>query len=147
MLIYLDNCSFNRPFDDQKQVRIRIETEAKLYIQENIVSGVFLLAWSYILEYENSFNPFQERKETISNWKKYSVFDTDETTEIIEIAKVLEMQGIKAKDALHVACAVCMKCSYFITTDMILIKKLRNFELLRVVNPIDFINQLEENQC
>jgi hypothetical protein len=48
MLIYLDNCSFNRPFNDQKQIRIRIETEAKLYIQENIVSGTFKLAWSYL---------------------------------------------------------------------------------------------------
>lgn len=50
MLIYLDNCSFNRPFDDQSQIRIRIETEAKLYIQENIVSGKLQLCWSYILE-------------------------------------------------------------------------------------------------
>ena len=62
MLIYLDNCSFNRPFDDQKQIRIRIETEAKLYIQENIVSGKFQLAWSYILEFENEANPFPEKK-------------------------------------------------------------------------------------
>lgn len=79
MLIYLDNCSFNRPFDDQKQIRIRIETEAKLFIQENIVSGKFRLAWSYILEYENSVNPYPERKETIGNWKKYSVVDTGST--------------------------------------------------------------------
>jgi hypothetical protein len=56
MLLYLDNCCFNRPFDDQKQIRIRIETEAKLYIQEKIISGEFELAWSYILEYENSVN-------------------------------------------------------------------------------------------
>jgi len=31
--VYLDNCCFNRPFDDQNQVRVRIETEAKLFIQ------------------------------------------------------------------------------------------------------------------
>jgi hypothetical protein len=28
--LYLDNCSFNRPFDDQSQLKIRLETEAKL---------------------------------------------------------------------------------------------------------------------
>jgi len=33
MRIYLDNCSFNRPFDDQTQLRIRLETEAKQLIQ------------------------------------------------------------------------------------------------------------------
>jgi hypothetical protein len=73
MLIYLDNCCFNRPFDDQKQIRIRIETEAKLFIQEEIFAGKFRLAWSYILDYENAANPFLERKETIGNWKKRAV--------------------------------------------------------------------------
>ena len=50
MRIYLDNCCFNRPFDDQKQLRIRIEAEAKLNIQENIRAGKLELVWSYILD-------------------------------------------------------------------------------------------------
>ena len=36
--VYLDNCSYNRPFDDQKQLRISLETQAKLYIQSLIVN-------------------------------------------------------------------------------------------------------------
>jgi len=28
----MDNCCFNRPFDDQTQTRVRLETEAKLEI-------------------------------------------------------------------------------------------------------------------
>ena len=36
MRIYLDMCCFNRPYDDQTQSRIRIETEAKVVIQEKI---------------------------------------------------------------------------------------------------------------
>lgn len=143
MLIYLDNCCFNRPFDDQRQIRIRIETEAKLFIQENIVSRRFHLVWSYILDYENDANPFPERKETIDNWKKYSVIDTDETEKIIETAKALQKKGVKSKDALHVACAVELNCDYFITTDLFLIKKLTTFDLIKVVNPVDFINYLE----
>ena len=54
MRIYLDNCTFNRPFDDQNQLRIKLETEAKLYIQQGILNGLFELVWSYILEYENN---------------------------------------------------------------------------------------------
>ena len=61
MLIYLDNCCFNRPFDDQVQIRIRLETEAKLVIQDEIRAGTYLLAWSYILDYENNQNPFAMR--------------------------------------------------------------------------------------
>jgi len=65
MRIYLDNCCFNRPFDDQRQVRIRLESEAKLYIQEFILLGKVDLVWSYILDYENAANPFKERKEIL----------------------------------------------------------------------------------
>ena len=36
MRIYLDNCSYNRPYDNQLQMRIYLETQAKLYIQELI---------------------------------------------------------------------------------------------------------------
>ncbi len=32
MKIYLDNCCYNRPFDDQTQDRIHIESEAVLVI-------------------------------------------------------------------------------------------------------------------
>ena len=27
MKVYLDNCTYNRPFDDQSQIRISLETE------------------------------------------------------------------------------------------------------------------------
>jgi len=77
------------------------------------------------------------------NWKKHAVIDTNQTEEIILFAKQLKNLGIKSKDALHVACATKSGCNYFITTDMNLLKKLRNFEKIKTVNPIDFINHLE----
>ena len=143
MLIYLDNCCFNRPFDDQKQIRIRIETEAKLFIQEEILAGNFRLAWSYILDYENAANPFPERKETISNWKKRASIDTEETKALLDMALHLTSRQIKAKDALHIASSFVMRCDYFITTDLFIIKKLAGFKEVNVVSPIDFINCLK----
>jgi len=147
MLIYLDNCCFNRPFDDQKEIRIRIETEAKLFIQGEILVGKLRLAWSYILDYENEANPFIERKETIENWKKRAIVDTSETKTLIDLAQQLSTSGIKAKDALHIASSVVMQCEYFITTDLFLIKKLANFEKIKVVSPIDFIKRLKQEPC
>ena len=47
MKIYLDNCCYNRPFDDQSQMKIHLETQAKLYIQRQIRDGVYDLVWSY----------------------------------------------------------------------------------------------------
>ena len=57
MLIYLDLCCFNRPWDDQSASRVRLETEAKLLLQERIRNGLTSLVWSYALTYENDFNP------------------------------------------------------------------------------------------
>lgn len=64
MKIYLDNCCFNRPFDDQSLLIIQLETEAKLNIQEKIKSGDISLGWSYILDFENNANPIN----LISEW-------------------------------------------------------------------------------
>jgi predicted nucleic acid-binding protein len=101
------------------------------------------LAWSYILDYENSANPFDERKETIANWKEHAVIDTNETESILEMAMKLFKKGIKSKDALHLACSIELRCEYFITTDHYLIKKLANFEQIRVVGPTDFIDHIK----
>ena len=30
MKVYLDNCCFNRPFDDQTQLVVRLETDANI---------------------------------------------------------------------------------------------------------------------
>lgn len=83
MKIYMDNCCFNRPFDDQSQLRIKLESEAKLKIQEEIRAGRLEMVWSYIIDYENSKNPFAERKKQIVLWKKYAIVDIQENTEII----------------------------------------------------------------
>lgn len=65
MLLYLDNCCYNRPFDDQTQLKISFESQAKLFVQQEILSGHFKLLWSYVLEYENNKNPFEVRRESV----------------------------------------------------------------------------------
>jgi hypothetical protein len=44
--IYLDNCCFNRPYDDQIQPKVILETLAKLYIQERVLKQEIDLVWS-----------------------------------------------------------------------------------------------------
>jgi len=123
MRIYLDNCSFNRPFDDQSQIRIRLESEAKLKIQDDILEGKFELVWSYILDAENSANPFEERKRPIWDWRKYAIINVKEKPTILEKAKRLSQLGLRSKDALHISCAVSAGCRYFLTTDDQVLKK------------------------
>lgn len=146
MRIYLDNCCFNRPFDDQANIRIRLEPEAKLYIQGKIINKEIELAWSYILDYENRFNPFEERRGTIDRWKSRAIVDIEETTDIIDNAQSIQRLGVKSKDALHVACSIEAKCNYFFSTDDNLLKKLSEFDKIKALNPLSFLTILEERQ-
>ena len=146
MRIYMDNCCFNRPFDDQANIRIRLETEAKLYIQGKIINKEIELAWSYIINYENRFNPFEERRTTIDKWKSRAIVDIGETTDVIHNAQSIQRLGVKSKDALHVACAIEAKCDYFFSTDDILLKKLSEFDKIKVLNPLSFLTILEGSQ-
>ena len=142
MKIYLDNCCFNRPFDDQTKIRIRLEAEAKLKIQEEVRSRNFQLVWSYILDYENRKNPFRERRRQINGWKKYSVATTMEEPEILEISKALNLKGFRKMDALHIACAIFMKCDYFLTTDDMILKKSKSLDAILIDDPIGFIKEV-----
>ena len=139
--IYLDNCCFNRPFDDQTNINIYLETEAKIFIQKEILNKNIELAWSYIMDYEIYYNPFTDKKNQILKWKNIATIDTNETTKIISMANEIMKKNIKPKDALHLACAIETKCSYFITTDKkILNKTIKN---IIIINPINFIKILE----
>lgn len=139
MLVYIDNCCFNRPFDDQRQFRIYLETQAKLYIQQQIIDGHLKLAWSYVLDYENAFNPFDDRKNTIDKWRLIAELLILESGNIIENAKEMVTYGIKNKDALHIACAVEAECNYFLTTDDGILNKISSYKEVKIMNPVNFV--------
>lgn len=142
MRIYLDNCCYNRPFDDQTMLKIHLETQAKLYIQEKIREGRYELVWSYILDYENGKNPYEEKRDAIAPWKNLAQYCvTKEEEGILLFAEELEKKGIKTFDALHIACAFEAECEYYITTD----KKLLHtpVEKIKIVDPIAFVRKME----
>lgn len=141
MRIYLDNCSFNRPFDDQTRMKVKLEADAKLFIQNEILNGKFQLVWSYMLDFENSENPYHQRKDTIQDWKDIAVLDCEANEAIILHAERLQSIGLKSKDALHLACAVFGQCKYFITTDSKILNKKVNG--IRIINPLDFIRIMD----
>jgi len=142
MKVYLDNCCFNRPYDDQSHLRIRLEAEAKLKIQEEIRNGIFKLVWSYILDYENSKNPFRERKEQIAKWRIYAVEDIAENEEVLDVAKILQGHRINNIDSLHIASAINAGADYFLTTDAGILKKAMLVQRIRVTDPIGFIREV-----
>ena len=139
--IYLDICSYNRPFDNQTQLRIRMETEAKLFIQTNVREGVYSLCWSFMLDYENSKSPYEAKRSMIVLWKEVSDDYCPPSDVILLRGKDIMKLGVKNNDALHIACAIERNCEYFITTDDKLTNKI--VEGLRIINPIDFVREME----
>ena len=71
--VYLDNCCFNRPYDDQQQLKIELETKAKLFIQSLVALNMLNLTWSYILDYENSRNSYMQKALAIQKWQVLAV--------------------------------------------------------------------------
>lgn len=142
--IYLDNCCLNRPYDDQANLNIHLEAEAKLFIQNEILLNTFELAWSFMMDYEISFNPFYDRKIAFLNWKNVAVVDIEPAENILIKGKELNIRKIKRKDALHIACAIEAECEYFLTTDRKILNK--NVAEIKVINPLDLIRQLYQEE-
>ena len=143
MRVYLDNCTLNRPFDDQSQIRIRLEAEAKLHIQECILHGSLELAWSYVLDYENQANPFDERRSATEKWKARASVDVDASPELLAKARTLGGMGLRSKDALHLACAISTACDFFITTDDGILTKVAGLDGIHIVDPPGFVRSTE----
>ena len=139
--LYLDNCCFNRPYDVQSVLLNLLESDAKLFVQKEILNGTFELVWSYMLDYENFYNPYDNRKVAIEKWKKVAKIDIEPTDDILKKAVEIMKIGIKNKDALHLSCAIEAKSDFFLTTDKKLLNK--NLTEIKIINPIDFIKILE----
>ena len=147
MKIYLDNCCYNRPYDDQSQLRISLETQAKLQIQRMVQEKLLDLASSFVLEYENSKNPRLSRRQAISSFLQENVttyIDGDRIEEVREKAKIIQETGVKTADALHTACSILSGSDYLITTDDRLLRY--QTDEIKIVNPMEFIRLLEVDQ-
>ena len=144
--VYLENCCFNRPYDDQKHLKIELETKAKLFIQSLVVKKEIDLVWSYMLDYENSKNISKQKSEAIQRWQKLAIEDVDFNSEINRMSNAIQKKGIKNADAIHVACAIYAVCDYFISVDKQLLKYPTN--KIIICDPIEFLRawEVEDNE-
>ena len=138
--LYLDNCCYNRPYDDQTQIRISLEAQAKLYVQDMIRDGKLELVSSYMLLSENSRNPYDTTRKVIERFlEEHTSIFIDETFSEAAEEKALQIMatGVKPADAIHIACAMIAECDYFLTTDDRLLKY--GTPELQILNPFDFL--------
>ena len=146
MRIYLDNCCFGRPFDDQAFPRIAEEARAQIFIENQIRLRKVELATSYMLHYENLQCPRKPRKEYVAQFLKSntSTYVNVGSAEVVMAkAEKFISEGIKQKDAYHLASAILAEYDYFLTVDDRLLKC--NSDEIILMNPVDFLKILEAN--
>ncbi|MHA2299073.1 MAG: type II toxin-antitoxin system VapC family toxin [Candidatus Hodarchaeales archaeon] len=147
MRIYLDICCLNRPFDDQSDSKIHLESEAVLTILDKVENDEWKLIGSEIADIEISKTPDPDRREKVREFAKLGKEKVVLDDETVIKAKELEKNGIKPYDALHLACANKGKADVFLTTDADLIKKVEQLEgkvNIKVSNPLKWLTEVIE---
>jgi predicted nucleic acid-binding protein len=114
--LYLDVCCLKRPFDDQTQPRIRLETEAALGL---LAEGSlrFTLVRSVAHDLENDQNPLPWRAERVRAWLAERPLFEPEAEVLRRRTAELMGGGVRAFDALHLACAELAGVEVFVTCD------------------------------
>jgi predicted nucleic acid-binding protein len=142
--LYLDVCTFCRPYDEQTSLRIRLETDAYYLILSHIEDGHYAAAISSVHFAEIAdiadvlerleLEALLRRLQTPAGYSRDAV--RRRADELVEL-------GFGVADAAHVAFAETL-ADVLISCDDGLIKKCRKYASgLRTYNPVTFVQ--EEN--
>jgi predicted nucleic acid-binding protein len=139
MRIYLDTSVYKRPFDDQSQPRIWLETLAFSVILQLIEAHEVSLVTSSVVGYENQQDPQDLRR----RWGAKCMALAAEHQSIAPLIKAradeLAASGLTPLDALHVAAAEAARCDYLLTCDDKLLRRSAALSELIISNPVDFV--------
>lgn len=144
MRLYLDIWCLKRPFDDQAQPRIRMESEAVLGLLALPAERVQFLR-SRAHDLENEQNPVAWRAARVREWlAAQPLIETGEEA-LLARTKDLVKLGFGTFDALHLASAEFAAASAFLTVDDRLIATARRCSsALKVVTrePVAFLSEV-----
>lgn len=148
MRIYLDNCCYNRPFDDQSQPRIREETDAISAIITRTLASDDIILGSDILLFEVRKIKAKDKHRAISDVLDKIVGENISVNEeiLFRTAAIMTSSKVHQMDATHLACAEFGNADIFLTTDDKLIKACKNLDLkFRVSNPATYLKEVIEH--
>lgn len=145
MKVYLDACCLNRPFDDQSQNRIRLESEAILIIINRLHSKEWEWIGSDVLVAELENTPDIEKRNYLKELAACVHLNVAVAKSEISRAAELEQFGFKAFDAMHIACAESAEADVFLTTDDKLLKNAQreqNNLHVKAANPLSWLTEI-----
>jgi predicted nucleic acid-binding protein len=146
MKIYFDVCCLNRPYDDQTQDRIHLESEAIITVLKHIELKEWYWVSSSVVNYEIIKTSDEERRKRLQSlvqWVSEFINVVEDT--YIRAKEIQQQIGIKAYDALHIACAEQGNADVLLSTDDKLIKAVkrnRKFINIEVENPLLWLQKV-----
>lgn len=144
MRIYLDCCCLQRPLDDQRQPRIKVEAEAVLAVLAAVHAGEITLLGSEALEYEMMRIPDEQRREEAMAVLSLAGERLEVSETVEAFAESLECRGISPMDAVHLALASTARADFFTTCDDRLLRKAQDLPELacRVVSVFGLVSEV-----
>jgi predicted nucleic acid-binding protein len=145
--IYLDVCCLHRPFDDQAQLRVHLETEAVLAILKQCEEQHWKLISSDALEAEIAqiSNPEQLQQVKIAlQLAHIRVLDSPSLQ--ARIAKLTQMR-FSFYDAAHIASAEKGRADILLSTDDRLVRRAKRFTdtiLVKTDNPLNWLTTITD---
>jgi predicted nucleic acid-binding protein len=139
MRIYLDVCCLSRPFDDQSQDKVRLETEAIIGILKRCADKEWKLVGSDIINLEISKNQDYIKKQKVLLLYEGATEKIKYNAHIKARAAKVREWGVKPLDSLHLASAEYAGVDVFLTTDTRLLKAAGRFNIrIYVNNPLNY---------
>jgi predicted nucleic acid-binding protein len=144
MRVYLDLCCLKRPFDDQSQPRIHLESEAVLALLGAPADRVELLR-TPAHDLENDQNPLAVRAERVRQW--LTDMRLVESPDEVLVARTAELMGLGFKnfDAFHLGSAEGAGADVFVTCDDRLLAAARRHAAslrIRVAAPLELAAEI-----
>ena len=147
MKIYMDTCCYNRPFDNQTQDKIHVESEAVMAILYRCENEIWKLYGSEVLEYELSNNTDSIKRLKAQTLYKIAQEPVIINDDIEKRALEFEKFGLKALDSLHLASAEYIQANIVLTVDKGFIKSAaKSDSRVKIRNPVNWLMEVTEDE-
>ena len=141
--IYLDNCCFNRPFDDLSDDKVRLECEAVLTIIDRCESGLWDVFSGDVLDDEIDRMANAIKKQKVLKLYSSASANIEINDKIVSRAKEFQSENIKPFDAFHLASAEYAGADVLLTTDKKFVNRaLQSNAKVKVKNPVVWLTEV-----
>ena len=145
--IYMDNCCYNRVFDDRSYANVYLEENSVLMILELVENGYIDLCGSKVLRSEMFAVQDEFKRNQLLSMYKLCKEEIKVTEEIAKRAtEIRNKSNIRLMDSLHLACAEQMSVEVLLTTDKKFMNNANRIPAkIKVMNPTSWLMEVLYN--